>query len=365
MNLLNYQKMAAGAEGLYDGPSLDASGMTRITSLTLPCASPPAVGETSGNTAATFRGLLALVPVLALLGAVGCEGAAPVVDASTPPSALTSAVSLRIDVPADKPASLTVLAFRAAFSGVQAADVLGLVDPLAAPAPLRDCQLRDIGQATAALVARGDAIELEELLGIGISLINTTTEIHPSPRLYPDLAATIGGVVAEAGPLGLATVPQQVRVQNGAIPVNADGSPDATTIAVPTTGWIKLLNGTVPRNGSRVEVGADLNLNLATGAPLGGGDVETSIELRPFGTTAALSCLVPADAEALPSSGGQIAFVIPRQALTALVGMSGATPGAPVAAGLDLVRRSSQRLPLSAARVAVEVRTSTFVELRP
>ena len=58
-----------------------------------------------------------------------------------------------------------MLAFRAAFSGVAATEVLGIVDPLAASAPLRDCALRDVDQAAGAMVTRGDAIELEELGG--------------------------------------------------------------------------------------------------------------------------------------------------------------------------------------------------------
>ena len=107
---------------------------------------------------------------LAALAVAGCDGGAPAVDASVAPSGRTSAVSLRIDVPNGKPASLTVLAFRAAFSGLAASDVLGVVDPLAVSAPLRDCALRDVGQAAGELTARGDTIELEELGGVGISL---------------------------------------------------------------------------------------------------------------------------------------------------------------------------------------------------
>ncbi len=324
---------------------------------------------------ANGRGFLALG---LLLGAAACDGAAPAVDASAPPSARTSAVSLRIDVPAGKPASLTVLAFRAAFSGVASSDVLGLVDPLAAAAPARDCQVSDVGQSATALVARGDAIELEELAGVGITF-GDDDEIRPSPRLYPDLAATIGGVVGEAGPLRLAVVPEQVRVSNGATSIAADGALDAATVGVPTTGWVRLVNGVVPHDGSVVGISMDLNVSLTTGVATGVGvgstagtrtramtsiDAETSIELRPFGATVALTCLVPTNATSNPA-GNQIAFMIPRQALGALVAMSGATPGAPVAAALDLVRRSNQRLPLSATRVTVEVRTSTFVELRP
>ncbi|MES1204520.1 MAG: hypothetical protein ABUS79_01160 [Pseudomonadota bacterium] len=307
------------------------------------------------------------------MGLAACDGGAPAVDASTPLSARTSAVSLRIDVPASKPASLTVLAFRAAFSGVAAADVLGLVDPLAATAPARDCQLRDIGQSAAELVARGDAIELEELAGVGVSLGAGSPDIHPSPRLYPDLAATIGGVVGEAGPFGMAVIPEQVKVQSGAVPVTANGvadtGSDAAMVAVPAAGWVRLMNGAVPHDGSLVEVGADLNLNLATTTRADArgetsGDSVTSLELRPFGATVALACLVPANA--VPNAaGGAVTFMVPRQALAALVSVSGAARGASVAAALDLVRRSQQRLPLSATRVSVEVRTSTFVELRP
>lgn len=309
----------------------------------------------------------------ALLGAVACDGAVASVDASMPVSAHTSAVSVRIDVAPAQPASMSVLAFRAAFSGVAAADVLGMVDSLAADAPLRDCELRDVHQAAAALVARGDVIELEELAGIGISVGATSAaEIRPSPRLFPDLAATIGGVVSEAGPLRLPTVPALVRVRGAAIgPALAaartsggagDATEDSATIAVPVTGWVKSLNGTTPRDGILISLGSDLNLNLAQ--PDAG---DTSIELRPFGRTVALSCTVPQGSALTPTAdgGGQISFVIPRQALVALVATSGAAPGASVAAALDLVRRTNRILPVSATRVSLEVRTSTFVELRP
>jgi hypothetical protein len=70
-------------------------------------------------------------------------------------------------------------------------------------------------------------------------------------------------------------------------------------------------------------------------------------------------------AAAITTPQGQIPFIVSRQALGALVGRSGAAPGAPVAAALDLVRRSNGRLPSTATRVSVEVRTSTFVEIRP
>jgi hypothetical protein len=283
-------------------------------------------------------------------------------------------VSLRIDVPNGKPASLTVLAFRAAFSGLAAADVLGIVDPLAVSAPLRDCALRDVDQAAGALTARGDAIELEELGGVGISLAELGAPIFPSPRLYPDVTPAIGGVVSEAGPLRLPAVPSVLQVATADVGAAAATPPPATldstdlaTLGVPSTGWVRLLNGVVPRDGLSFETTADLNLAVSAAPSPGAAVAETSIELRPLGATVALSCVIPAEtmAAAITTPQGQIPFIVSRQALGALVGRSGAAPGAPVAAALDLVRRSNGRLPSTATRVSVEVRTSTFVEIRP
>lgn len=295
------------------------------------------------------------------LTAAACDGAAPALDASTPPSARTSAVSLRIDVPADKPPTLTVLAFRAAFLGVPASEVLGIVDPLAAAAPAQDCQLRDVDRAVAALVDQGQAIELEELTGVGISVGDANADVRPSPRLYPDVAATVGGVVAEAGPLGLVAVPQRLRVTSNSAGLPPGASPtassDTTALVVPTAGWATLLNGTIPHDGSRIEVAGDLNLKLAVGD-----GAATSVELRPLGATVALSCRV---SPAAAPTGGEIALVVTRQFLAALAAASGATPGTPVTTALDLVRRVSGRLPLSDTQVSLEVRTSTLVELQP
>lgn len=305
--------------------------------------------------------MLAGVLGVQLLAVAGCVGGAPAVDASMPPSARTSAVSLRIDVPSGKPASLTVLAFQAAFSGVAAAEVLGIVDPLAASAPLRDCAVRDVDQAAGAMITRGDAIELEELAGVGISIAELPAAIRPSPRLFPDVTPTIGGVVGEAGPLRLATLPVAVRVAAG----DAMGTPapETATVGVPTTGWVRLVNGVVPRDGLVIETRADLSLLVSAA----GAGTETALELRPLGATVALSCLIPPEtgAAATAATAQGVPFAVSRLALGALMGRSGAAPGAPVAAALDLVRRSTSRLPLSATRISVEVRTSTFVEIRP
>lgn len=261
---------------------------------------------------------------------------------------------------------MTVLAFRASFSGIPAADVLGIVDPLAAPAPSRDCVLRDAGQAAVAMTTRGDAIELEELAGVGISFGELPVALRPSPRMYPDVNPTIGGVVGEAGPVRLTAVPADVRVVTADGLVAGSGSPtaDVASLGVPATGWVRLVNGVVPRDGLVIETKGDLNLSVGTQPSPNASAAETAIELRPLGATIALSCVVPGEASLAANAQG-MPFVVSRQALGALLGRSGAAPGAPVAAALDLVRRSAGRLPVSATRVSVEVRTSTFVEIRP
>jgi len=155
-----------------------------------------------------------------LLGAAGlaCDGTPRAIDASTAPSARTSAVAVRLDATNDKQPTLSALAFRAAFSGVASTEVLGLVDPLSTASPARDCQLRDLDSGAAALAARGDGIELEELAGVGVQLAEMPNAIHPSPRLYPDVAPAIGGVVSEAGPVALGAWPAQLRITTGATP---------------------------------------------------------------------------------------------------------------------------------------------------
>src|SRR4051795_6205501 len=81
---------------------------------------------------------LALAAVAALGGATfGCDGTPPTLDAAAAPSARMSALSLRLDATANQPTTLTALGFRAAFSGVAAADVLGMVDPLSGSSPVR------------------------------------------------------------------------------------------------------------------------------------------------------------------------------------------------------------------------------------
>src|SRR5450432_773688 len=168
------------------------------------------------------RGLLARGgPLSRALGAAiplalaACGEAPRTIDAPVAPSAQTSEVSIRFDVSAGRPATVQVLAFRATttanLTGTSVApapwqpDVLGIVDPLAAAAPEQGCALRDIDVAATALMIRGGSIELQELPGIGVGvggegLAAAETLLRPFPRMYPDVATVVGGVVAETGP---------------------------------------------------------------------------------------------------------------------------------------------------------------------
>ena len=316
------------------------------------------------------KGLPLLMAAAGCLAA--CDGSSPATDASTPLASHSAQVALRIDVPSDKKLpSLTALAYRASFSGISAREVLRLVDPLAdgtGTLVAGDCELRDLDKASAALAARGDGIELEELRGVVIASADLASDktptfelpelLRPSPRLFPDLASSIGGVVAEGGPIGLADLPLRLHVTEGT--VAAGGS--ETVLAVPSPSWLRQLNGNVPIGGSAISVSQDLRLIIGTE-----GKDETIVEIRPFGATVALACSLPAsDAAAMPN---ETAFVVSGELLARLVIAARGTPGAPIAASLDVVRRADQ--PLSpahgqlAVQGAVEVRTSTMVELRP
>jgi hypothetical protein len=302
--------------------------------------------------------LRATVAAGALLGTGwGCDGTPRALDAATAPSARMSTLSLRIDVAPEKQPTLTVLGFRAAFSGISASDVLTLVDPLADTGPGRDCQMRDIDDAAAALAAGSNGIELEEFGGVGIAVGEAAPSIRLSPRLFPDIAPAMGGVVSEAGPFALGTWPEQFRViGDPALAGNAAGDATSSVMAVPVPGQVTAINGSAPSTSAAIAVDGDLNLNLVAG---GAGD--SAVELRPLGATVALICRVPTDA----SRASAISFVVSHQLIGGLIAATGAAAGRPVAASLDLVRRISGNYASADSRIAVEVRASTLVELRP
>jgi hypothetical protein len=295
---------------------------------------------------------------LALMAAVACDGGPRVPDASVVPSALTAEVSVRFDVSPQRPANVSVLAFRAAITGIDRADVLGIVDPLAASEPERDCALRDVDVSANALSARGGSIELQEMSGIGIGLGGGTLLLRPFPRLYPEVATVVGGVVAEAGPLALGALPEKLTLLTAAseLPIEE--------LTVPSAPRVLSVNGTPVANGNRPDVAMDTIHGLTITVAGGPG---TTVEIRPFGATVAVSCSL--GQAPLPEA----TLTIPRALIAHLfaghAARAGLAGGAPVTvpASLDAVRRSRIRNSFVGipTRFSVEVRSSMTVELRP
>jgi hypothetical protein len=310
-----------------------------------------------------------------------CGDAPRAASASAAPSAQSAEVSIRFDVSAGRPATVQVLAFRATTTSSQpgagtptdwGTDVLGLVDPLAATSPEQGCALRDIDLATTTLMIRGGSIELQELSGIGVGLgggegvAGAEALLRPFPRLYPDVATVVGGVVAETGPQPLGALPDHVTL------FTAESELPVANVAVPAAARIVALDGvaltgaalsndpSAATAGATIPVGGtvDGHDGLAVTVVNGAGG---RIEVRPFGATIAAACAIPANAPA------EAVVTIPRGFVTQLARSTGGAVGAPFAASLEVARRTTLRPTSNAAgaRVSVEVRSATTVELRP
>jgi hypothetical protein len=301
--------------------------------------------ELTTSTRALARALIALA---AAAMPAACDGGPRTPDAQARPSALSAEVSVRFDASPGKPATVQVLAFRATVAGSERTDVLGIVDPLAAAAPEQGCALRDVDLATSALLARGGSIELQEMTGIGVGLGSGEPLLRPFPRLYPDVATVVGGVVAESGPQPLGALPEHVSLYT------ADSELPVADLAVPSAPRLTAVNGAAVTAGLRINAQEALTVGVS-GA--GGG----LVELRPFGATVAIACAVPTTA-----SGDAIVVIAPGLLAHVLGARLGAGT-APLAASLDVARRSRLRQSLGAptARISVEVRAGTTVELRP
>jgi hypothetical protein len=294
----------------------------------------------------TRSGLAALF-ACAAVAVAACDGGARTPDAQTQAAATSAELAIRFELTANQPATVSVLGFRAAAAGAAATpgadglDVLGLVDPLSAAAPADGCILRDVDLATNTLGTRGGSIDLEELGGIGVGIGAAPQEpaiIRPFPRVYPDVAGVVAGVVAEAGPQPLGALPEQVSL------FSPEGDLPVATLAVPALPRLLAINGSAPTPGARIDATGGLTLTLAAAAG-------AFVELRPFGATVAVSCAIPANAST------ESLVTIPRTLLAHL------SP----AVSIEIARRLRVRTPLAAVatRVSVETRSTLAVELRP
>ena len=313
-------------------------------------------------------GVLALA---ALLGVAGCDGGARTPDARAQTSSVRSAeLSVRFEVDASKPATVSVLGFRAAAVGPTGAavgadelDVLGLVDPLGAAAPVEGCALHDGDQAASALGNWGGSVDLQELGGVGVGLGAadgpSAPLIRAFPRVFPDVAGVVGGVVGEAGPQPVTTVPEHVTF------FGADSELPIAELPVPQLPRLLAVNGSAPAPGAHVDASGGLSLTLA--APAG-----SLVELRPYGATVAVVCSIPTNAST------EATVAVPRTLLAHLYGSGpgegtsvpasmNARSGLPIDVSIELVRRTQLRAPLgtAATRISVEVRSALAVELRP
>ena len=131
-------------------------------------------------------------------------------------------------------------------------------------------------------------IAFAEMTGIGVGvagLPGAETVVRAFPRLYPDVATVVGGVVAEAPPQPLATLPDHVTL------FTAESELPAADMNVPTPPRLVGLNGSAPDAGARIDAQNGVTITVAGGA---GGRVE----LRPYGATIAAACTIPANAGA-------------------------------------------------------------------
>ncbi len=277
--------------------------------------------------------------------ASGCEGETRQPEAATRVTVPSAELSIRFDVADGRPPSVSVLGFRAA-AGPSAPDVLGLVDPLWAAAPDQGCALHDVDQAASALGARGETIDLEELSGVGVGFGPGEPLVRPFPRLFPDVAGVVGGVVAEAAPQPLAALPDRLSVYG------AESELPLAELAVPPLPRLTAANGKAPAAGMQIDAGGGLTLSVANAAG-------ALIELRPFGATVAVSCAVPTNAST------EALVTIPRALLVHLPRARGRGHG--VSVSIEVARRVRAREPLgpSGARVSIEVRAAMAAELRP
>jgi hypothetical protein len=239
-----------------------------------------------------------------------------------------------VDAPSGGAPTVSVLAFRATVTGLSG-DVLGVIDPLVAAAPDR-CELRDVATAARDLRAQGGTVDLEELSNVSLLLGTEGATLKPAPRVYPQLAAAVGGVIGEAGPLDLPSLPESIDV---ALP----GEDERVSLAIQGVPRLIDQSGEALVAKTRLDPTRDLQLTIA-------GPARSFLEIRPFGASRYIAC--PANA------AGRV--VVPRDMLEKLTATSGH-----VAVSFEAVWRDGRTVAGSqVTHLTIETRSSAVLDLR-
>lgn len=289
-------------------------------------------------------GLFARLSLLLLVaGGTACDGfARSAPDSGEPADPAASSVGgqktaelvLRLDAPSGGLPSASLVAFRARVLGIEADQVAGAVDPLMVAGPDTKCALRQVDETIRLLRDSHGAIELEALSRFQIEL-GPTVSLRPVPRVYPDLASVVTGVVAEAGPEDLRELPQSLTLK-------PEFGSDVV-MHLPALAEVQGQDGVVIRSGAKVSARVDLRLHV-TGAK------GSYVELRPFGATTWAACPVGTDG----------VVTVPSDVLNRLMSSASSIP-----VSLDVVWRNRRLVQLGGepVRLSLETRASALVEV--
>jgi hypothetical protein len=264
----------------------------------------------------------------------GGSGSDPYESGNSEGGQKTAELVLRLDAPSGGLPSASLVAFKARVIGIDAEQVASAVDPLMVAGPDTKCALRQVDETIRLLRDAHGAVELEGLARFQIELGPTST-LRPVPRVYPDLASVVTGVVAEAGPEDLLELPQSLTLKP-----EAGGD---VLLQLPLLPQVQAPDGTLVRSGAKFSVRTDLHLNV-TGAK------GSYVELRPFGATTWAACPVGAEGH----------VTIPADLLNKLVGTASSLP-----ISLDVVWRNRRMVQIGgeSVRLSLETRASSLVEV--
>ena len=281
-----------------------------------------------------MRSLAVASTSVALLLGVGCDSS-PRGSRDASQEDRIAEISVRMDAPNGGYPSVSVLAYRAAVSGVGADEVLSVIDPLMLPPPGDRCSARDIADSARTLGAQagGGRVELSELSGLKVDV--GMGLLQPAARVFPDLASVVSGVIGEVGPVDYGQTPTALALVDSA----GNRTP---TVPVAELPQLFFADGTPLPPSPRFAVHTDLELRVKA-AP------GSFVELRPFGATWALSCPL-----------NQERVVVPAAELAKMAALR-------VPVSLEAVGRDSHPYGFGAdsVRLTIEVRTSSVVELLP